>query len=219
MKAKVVKFFCDKTLHLTLSVFINYKSDRGKNKSDGPHRSLPMRRPWKKVAECADNSAFEVEEIRDAILPALENDCQREMRREFLDEFHGVCADQDASLFKCDLRPALERLRRTASAGLEHLVIDHAIHAAANGASGRGVAEKAVGQALKDRGASGIRQVEEHYLRESTAKRAHNVRDRMEQAISGANIDTVARSLLDGRQKSTARKPSRRRGLDDGVKL
>ncbi len=68
--------------------------------SDGPHRSLPMRRPWKTVAECADNAAFEVGEIREFILPALENDCRREMRREFLDDLRKVCADQEASLFK-----------------------------------------------------------------------------------------------------------------------
>jgi len=187
--------------------------------SDGPHRSLPMRRPWKTVAECADNAAFEVEEIREVILPALENDCRREMRREFLDDLRRVCADQEALLFKTDMRPVLEGLRRTANVGMERLVLDHAIHAAANGTSGRRVAEKAVGQALTDRGASGVRQVEEHYLRKSTARRAHNVRGRMEQAISGADIDTAARRLLDGRQKNGGLKPSKRQGLDDGVKL
>jgi hypothetical protein len=187
--------------------------------SDGPHRSLPMRRPWKTVAECADNAAFEVEEIREFILPALENDCRREMRHEFLDDLHRVCANQEASLFKTDIRPVLEGLRRKANVGMERLVLDHAIHTAANGASGRGIAEKAVGRALNDRGASGIKQVEEHYFRESSAKRAHNVRDRMEQAITGADLESMSRRLLDGRQKSAAPKPSKRQGLDDGVKL
>ena len=187
--------------------------------SDGPHRSLPMRRPWKTVAECADNAAFEVEEIREVILPALENDCQREMRREFFDDLRRVCADQEASLFKTDIRPVLEGLRRTANVGMERLVLDHAIHGAASGSSGYDLAERAVGLALKDRGASGIKQVEEHYLRESTAKRAHNVRDRMEQAITGADFKPMARRLLDGRQRSAAPKPSKRQGLDDGVKL
>lgn len=185
--------------------------------SDGPHRSLPMRRPWKTVAECADNAAFEVEEIRETILPALENDCRREMRREFLDELGKVCADQEGSLFKPDMRPALEALRRNANAGIERLTLDHALHAAANGTSGRGVAEKALGQALKDRGASAIRQVEEHYLRNSSARRAHNVRDRMEQAISGADVGAAARRVLDG--KDSGPKPAKRQGLDDGVKL
>ncbi len=187
--------------------------------SDGPHRSLPMRRPWKSVAECADNAAFEVDEIRECILPALENDCRREVRREFLDTLCGLCACQEEMLFKNDMRPVLEELRRTANIGLERQVLDHAIYAAANGSSGHGVAEKALGQALKDRGASGIKQVEEHYLRKSNVKRAHNVRNRMEQAVSGADIDRVARTVLNGKQKDTAPKPSKRQGVDDGVKI
>jgi hypothetical protein len=187
--------------------------------SDGPHRSLPMRRPWKTVAECADNAAFEVLEIREVILPALENDCRREMRPEFLDSLCSLWTDQETLLFKNDMRPVLEGLRRTANVGMERQVLDHAIHAAANGSSGHGVAEKALGQALKDRGASGIMQVEEHYLRKSSVKRAHNVRDRMQQAVSGADIERMARRLLDRKQKDIAPKPSKRQGIDDGVKL
>ena len=45
------------------------------------------------------------------------------------------------------------------------------------------------------------------------------VRDRMEQAVSGADTDSVARRLLDGRQKNATAKPTKRQGLDDGVKL
>lgn len=187
--------------------------------SDGPHRSLPLRRPWKKVAECADNAAFEVEEVRETIVPALENDCRREMRPGFLEDFRRVCADQEASLFKTDMRHVFEGLRRTSNVGLERLALDHVIRVAANGASGHDVAEKALAQALKDRGASGIKQVEEHYLRKSNAKRAHNVRDRMEQAITGADLDSVARRVLDGRKKNDGSQPPKRRGLDDGVKL
>jgi hypothetical protein len=178
-----------------------------------------MRRPWKAVAECADKAAFEMEEVRTAILPALENDCRREIRREFLDDLSRVCVEQDASLFKTELRPVLERMRSIANVGMERLVVDHAIRTAANGTSGREVVENAVGQALKDRGISGIRQVEEHYLRKSTAKRAHNLRDRLEQAMSGADIGSAARRLLDGRQQDAAPRPSKRQGLDDGVKL
>lgn len=187
--------------------------------SDGPHRSLPMRRPWKSVAECADNVAFEVDEIREAILPAIENDCRREVRREFLDNLCGLCADQEAMLFKSDMRAVLEGLRRTANAGLEQQVLDHAIHAAASGSNGRGVAETALARALRDRGASGIKQAEEHYLRKSSARRAHNVRERMERAVSNADIDMVARRLITGRQEHSVPQMSKRQGLDDGVKL
>lgn len=42
--------------------------------SDGPHRSLPMRRAWKKVAERAANPACAPEEIGNALIPALAQD-------------------------------------------------------------------------------------------------------------------------------------------------
>lgn len=40
--------------------------------SDGPHRSLRMKRGWQRVAERADNGAFGVDEISNAVIPALE---------------------------------------------------------------------------------------------------------------------------------------------------
>jgi hypothetical protein len=51
--------------------------------SDGPHRSLPMRLGWKRVAECGDNRAFVSEEVSEAIVPALEQDCHAEMAEPF----------------------------------------------------------------------------------------------------------------------------------------
>jgi hypothetical protein len=187
--------------------------------SDGPHRSLPMRRPWKTVAECADTPAFEVDEIREVILPALEQDCRREMRRAFLDDLCRACSDQEGSLFKSDVRPSLEALRRDAGSGMERLVLDHAMQVASNGNTGLDIAEKGMTQALKDRGTRGTRQVEEHYLRKSTEWRAHNVRGRMEQALNGADMASVARRVLQGKEQKDAARPRKRQGLDDGVKL
>ena len=47
--------------------------------SDGPHKSLRMPPAWRRVAERADNGAFECEEISNALIPALERDCRTEM--------------------------------------------------------------------------------------------------------------------------------------------
>ena len=53
--------------------------------SDGPHRSLPMRRGWKLVTERSGKRAYASEEISDAILVALEQDCRTEMPAPFID--------------------------------------------------------------------------------------------------------------------------------------
>lgn len=41
--------------------------------SDGPHRSLPMRPGWKKVAEYAANKTSR-DQVRDAVEAAVEKD-------------------------------------------------------------------------------------------------------------------------------------------------
>ena len=187
--------------------------------SDGPHRSLPMRPAWKKVAECADNRAFEADEIRGAIIPALEQDCRREISPEFLSRIRRICRDQAESLFKGDVQPSLEGLRAAAGSGMERTVLNHAIQAAAKGTTGEGITEKAMTDALTDRAARGARQVEEHYLRKSTLPRAHKVRGRIEEGINGADITSIARRVLNGDGKKPSAKPSKRRGLDEGVKL
>lgn len=42
--------------------------------SDVPHRSLPMRPGWKKVAEYADNKNCACDQVRDAVEAAVEKD-------------------------------------------------------------------------------------------------------------------------------------------------
>src|SRR5258706_10470727 len=145
--------------------------------SDGPHRSLPMRKGWKRVAESADNQAFGTDEIRDAILPALEEDCRGEISPEFFSSLRRVCADQEASLFKNDVAPSLEALRNAASAGLARAVLNYALQQPALGNGPKDIPERALKCALIDRAAKGARQVEEHFCRESTTPRANKVRE------------------------------------------
>src|SRR5260370_42526090 len=90
--------------------------------SDGPHRSLPMRPGWRRVAESADNQAFESDEIRDAIAPALEQDCRGEMTPEFISSLKKACANEAASLFKDSLGASLESLRNEAGSGMGSLI-------------------------------------------------------------------------------------------------
>ena len=187
--------------------------------SDGPHRSLPMRRGWKRVAESADNKAFSAAEVRDAIVPALEKDCRGEISREFVEGLRTVCADREALLFKNDMAPSLEALRNAAGAGLARVVLNYALQHAAHGHSAKDIPEKALTEALMDRAARGMWQVEEHYCRRSTTPRANKVRERIEQAIGGANIGSLASKILDSDAKAPATQAPKREGLDDGVAL
>lgn len=187
--------------------------------SDGPHRSLPMRRSWKRVAECADNRAFDAIEIQQAIGAALEQDCRGEMSRDFLDRMSRICRDEENSLFKGQARPKLEALRPEAGPGIGHVILDHAIRLAANGTAAGEIPMEATKRGLIDRGARCARQVDEHYCRKSTQARAYKVRERVEQGLKGSHLDSVARRVLNGEPGKSSRQPTRKQGLDDGVKL
>jgi hypothetical protein len=187
--------------------------------SDGPHRSLPMRRSWKRVAECADNQVFEREEVGNAIIRALEQDCKEEVNPEFMSNLWRVCSDQEGYLFKDDVRPQLEALRGTAGCGIGRVVLDLAIETCASGTTGLGFRLKTMTDALTDRMARCARQVEEHYCRKSTEPRANSVRERIEQATDRAAIEGLARQILKLEPGRPDHPPLKREGLDDGVRL
>ncbi len=184
--------------------------------SDGPHRSLPMRLGWKRVAECGDNRAFAPDEVGHAIIPALEQDCRGELTPQFIDAFCALYR----SLFKDQLGPELEALRPVAGSGIGRVVLDHAMQLAACGETGVDAPVKAMTNALTDRAARGARQVEEHYCRESTEPRAQRVRARIEEAIgnNGAAIDGLSRKILKIDSGPSAQ-PAKQQGLDDGVRF
>ena len=187
--------------------------------SDGPHKSLRMPPAWRRVAERADNGAFECEEISNALIPALERDCRTEMTPELLGGVRSVVREQDASLFKTDIRPQLEALRSDAGCGIGNSLLSNLIQLSPEGAADFNLLARAMAVALEDRAERGSRQVEEHFQRKTTATRAENTRARMAQAISGAPIEALARQILKIESSSKARSTIRQQGLDDGVRL
>lgn len=187
--------------------------------SDGPHKSLPMRRAWRRVAERGDKSAFAPEEVSRAVVLALEQDCRTDLGHGFLDELCRLFLHQEAWLFRNGLTAQLEQLRGVAGAGIGALILDHAIHCAERGETGLNGAARAIGAALNERAARGMRQVEEHYYRKSTERHALRVRARMEEGIGNAQaaIEGLAGRMVKLESGPSLREP-RKRGLDDGVR-
>jgi hypothetical protein len=186
--------------------------------SDGPHRSLNMTRAWKRVAERSDKRAFSCAEVSESLVAALEKDCLREITPGFLDTAWRIFSDPEPSLFITKISEKLETLRRQAGSGIGHSVLDQAILGAERGKTGRDGLVEAMKNALVDRAAKGKRQIEEHYCRESSNPRADHVRTRMEEAITGAALDGLARKLLKVEQ-AMEKHSTLKQGLDDGVSL
>ena len=185
--------------------------------SDGPHRSLNMSRSWKRAAERSDKRSYSSEEVSESFVGALEKDCRREINPSFIDTAWRIFSDPEPSLFVTKISDQLEALRRQAGSGIGRSVIDQAIFGAERGKTGREGLVEAVKNALADRAAKSIRQIQEHYCRESSNPRADRVKTRLEEGMDGAALDGLARRIL--KAAPAEKRPALKQGLDDGVKL
>lgn len=188
--------------------------------SDGPHRSLKMRRGWKQLAKRADNQAFAPNEICDAVIPALAQDWRADISDALAGRIRDILGGPRDSLFREEKISQLTMLRTmTAGRGFGDLLIDHAIQTVSDGISGPDAAAVAGAAALSSWAARCARQVEEHYRREAGARRGLNVRTRIEDGMGRAPLTGLARNLLGLGAPSLPRTVSRQSGLDDGVRL
>lgn len=189
--------------------------------SDGPHRSLPMSKAWKKVAEWADNRNFESAQVVESLEHAILQDFRREIPNSGFADLKSKFGDREGDLFPDDRSQAWKDTRESLNGSpLGGLLIDCVEQAIAEGKDGLEGLECAVQIAVRERMLRGERQVEEHYHRhrDSSPSRTANVRARIEEAILQASVDGVARQLLqlDSPRSSHSGKRS---GLDEGVPL
>ena len=188
--------------------------------SDGPHRSLPMTRGWKRLAERADSRAYEPEEIGDALPAALAQDWNAEVPAGLLAEIRKVVGDRQKSLLGDDRLDRLEALRTLAAGrALSGVLLDCAMQAVVDGHCGDDAIKKATANALGDRAARRSRQVEEHYLRKSSGRRAVHVRHRIEDGVNRADVAAIAGQLLGFSSAKGNTRPKLKSGLDQGVSL
>lgn len=187
--------------------------------SDGPHRSLPMSRVWKNVASRADKSAYVQEEVVAALSDALERDWQ-ELPPNFREALTQISGDaQQPSL----LAPSIGQVRdlRLLASGspFAALISDCAAQIAGEHVARTKAVETGLANAMYEWVARRSRQIEEHYCREAGQNRAAHVRGRLEGAISRGELRGLAARLLDGSGGGVQRRPSKKTGLDEGVRL
>ena len=190
--------------------------------SDGPHKSLLMRRGWKRLAGWADNCAFDPEQMATALAPALEEDWREEGCPDLLRAIRAALGDdRQGSLFGCQKPAALEHLRSLANGRpLPQLLIENAIQAAQTDRPTADILLDATVNTLTQRASRGAWQVEEHFLRHTTSPRAIHVRANIEEAISRGGCTSLAVHLLrDPDAPTTSRQPAKHEGLDDGVRF
>lgn len=188
--------------------------------SDGPHRTLRMRLGWKTFAKLADNGAYASEEVASAANTALAQDWYGEVPVQITSAICQIFTDNQECLFDDQRSNQISALSVRASGHeLGQLFVDCAIQVAVSGGFGPEAAVQAAENALSIWGSRHARQVEEHYCREAGARRAFNVRARVESALGSVSHAGLARRLLNMDATPIPRNMPRLTGLDEGVRF
>jgi hypothetical protein len=178
-----------------------------------------MRAGWKKFAERADKAAFEPQQVAEAVIAALEDDW-REVSPDLNALRKALGDSRQGSLFVEETISDLETLKRLhPGSSLWEALVDGIGQAVAKERAGDDALLDGILDALRDRGVRGARQAEEHYLRIADKARALNLRARMLDGISAAPLEAMARRLLGLEPDLPPKRPRKRKGLDDGVRL
>jgi hypothetical protein len=174
----------------------------------------------KRFAKRAHHRAFDRQDVADAVCPALAAHWATGVSKELLSGLWTLCDVRQIALFDDGRAEKLEALRGIAAGHsvLSNVLIDCVEQAIGTGKVGRDALHDAAHFALLDQAARDVRTIEEHYLRESTANKATQVRDRMLDGVSIAPTRELAAQLID-QNVPVARVPPRHGGLDDGVQL
>lgn len=184
--------------------------------SDGPHRSLPMRRWWRKVAERADKPAFSVSECAEAIAVAMERECREGLRPRFREGLQGL--HSEPGLFGTAESPQLRSLALEAETPLERCVMDNIAILTPEDWKDFNRISKAVSNAMRDGTPRFLSQIEEHTLR-AAPRRAQHVRERLNEAVQAANLEEVTRRVLQPSTRTAPANVKPKTGLEEGVTL
>jgi hypothetical protein len=183
--------------------------------SDGPHRTLPMRRHWKDTAERAARLVHSESDVCEMLTFALKRDLLEtpiEKMREILD-------NQKPDLFPTLQVEQLEELRSTCrGSSAANVSIDCAIEAVQNGLRGHAAVQSALKNALDDVMRSAFRGMNEHYQREATPRETASLRARLGAARRQIDCGAIANELLSPQKPPSPRSLQlpRHTGLDEG---
>ena len=185
--------------------------------SDGPHLSLQLRRPWRKLAERAAKAAYSVDEMVEVLEAAL----RRELREVPLVIREIMGGGEQAALFDDERITQLEAARSAAWGSTPATVaINCAIEATQSGLFGDEGFSHAMEAALRELTQGYSRSMEEHYLRVDGVRSANNLHARLDACLKSADLGALVRKFM----SSSARKmpnppPAIRTGIDEGPRL
>lgn len=188
--------------------------------SDGPHRSLKLRKPWQELAKRADQVTYDAFQIAAAMTHAVANDFKMEVSWPLLEALKAVFTGRNNSLGMPELAlDQLENARVLAAASVFGAnLLEWSITLIHEGKFGIEALHEAVGLAAKDRCHANIRSIEEHYLRNSNEQKANYLSKRLQNAIPTLSSTQLGLDLVSP-EPTRLLPPRKLGGLDDGVLL
>lgn len=188
--------------------------------SDGPYRSLPMSRAWKRLAKLAENANFDPTDTAAAAMQALASTWASEVPSQVSKGLWDVFLDREPGLFGDGQTTHAQALSSTAAGfGLGRLLTEHAVVVLAEGMHGEAALGETVQRALHAYAARAARQIEEHYCRQASGKLTRQVRERIAGAIATADFSGLAKQCSGLESKVSGRRSTKHTSLDDGVPL
>jgi len=189
--------------------------------SDGPHKSLPMRNGWRKLAERGANTHFDADEIGAAVPDAIGDDWVQEGCDQAVRELRQILTDnRQGSLFDQAREDRVEALKGVSAQGspFRRMIIESIIQASESNPDPATALRTGVESALAQRLLRGSFQVEEHYLRSGDAA-ASTIRARIAEGIAKVPPASLADHFLSPKGSPSLPHSEKRDGLDDGPRL
>lgn len=191
--------------------------------SDGPYKSLPMRKAWRDVAERAHKDAFSLEERADGMCVALHDDRKRDVGDAVLKAIANVVVEtEQGNLFADQTGAELEAIRNSQrSTGFLDSIIEHIQVAMHQGLTGEPALIEGLNRAGIDQARANIRAVEEHYHRDTPtakgAEKATNVRANLDATLQTDRVRAFGAEVIQlMRGESVSTKLEKDSDLDAG---
>jgi hypothetical protein len=187
--------------------------------SDGPFRSLNLRRWWKAVAERADLEASDCAEISELIEIAIEKSWKRDVPKQLLDQVVAILYDRQSSLFSDTMMARLEALRPNAAGhAMGQKLLASAIYLVEAGQVSQASVSDLVETTVRGAVADHSRSIVDHCLRKSSSTRALGIRNKIESGMMQIDVNRLVSRFTNG-SSITTKEVRRHDGLDDGVSM
>lgn len=189
--------------------------------TDGPHKSLPMKPVWRKVAERAWNPTFSSEQLGEAIPRALLQECDPAIVRMVA---LALTTSDQGTLFEespHELAMRVNAVRsRCPGSMFGNNLIDATVYEIWKASPGSPNLRIAVQVALQETASGAFRGIEEHGLRKEGLATANTLRQRLDAAKVCIDYGLIQDQLMSPSKNGNAFKSvPKRTGLDEGVSL